>query len=243
MKITKPAFALVFILYTLGSANLLKAQNAEPIDRWDNWFLLGNKIVFGGTGDFKHSHEIQFRVKDNMQSLDQWFYEGVFTYSPNERWEIVPDFRAAIKPTKFDFRPAFGIIRKYYLGKEENKYITQLVQQMKYQVDIDSDGNVRHGLRYVLTYNRIINEHFIISGLLGPFYRWSKSLSGIEFVRGGPVFTYIFDSIHTVSFAPLFGAGNLGGDDGWAYSFTPMVQLIIRVNKDYKYQPAKYINF
>jgi hypothetical protein len=120
--------------------------------------------------------------------------------------------------------------------------MTQLVQQAKYQLDIDGKGNVRHGVRYVLTYNRIINENFIVSGLLGPFYRWSKEFTGIEFVRGGPVFTYVFDAAHTLSFAPLFGAGNLG-DNGWAYSFTPMVQLIIRVNKDYKYVPAKYINF
>jgi hypothetical protein len=243
MKLVKSSSTLSLIFLFLTVSFHLKAQTTEPIDRWDNWFILGNKIVFGGTGNFKHSHEIQFRVKDNMQSLDQWFYEGVLTYSPNERWEIVPDFRIAIKPTKFDFRPAIGVIRKHYLGKEENKYNIQLVQQLKYQVDIDSYGNVRHGLRYVLTYNRVINEHFIVSGLIGPFYRWSKAFSGIEFVRGGPVFTYIFDSMHTVSFAALFGAGNLGSTDGWTYSFTPMVQLIIRVNKDYKYVPAKYINF
>ena len=243
MKIAKYTIALFFISSTLACTNLLKAQTADPIDRWDNWFLVGNKIVFGGVDNIKHSHEIQFRVKDNMQSLDQWYYEGVFTYSPNENWEIVPDFRAAVKPTKYDFRPAFGIIRKDYIGKGENKYDIQFVQQLKYQLDIDTQGNTRSGLRYVLTYNSVINEHFVVSGLVGPFYRWSETFSGIEFVRGGPVFTYIFDTVHTVSFAPLFGAGNLGGENGWAWSFTPMIQLIIRVNKNYKYLPAKYINF
>ena len=241
-KISKQ-FRYVFLLLVLLVKSFeLFAQNPEEVDRWDNWFLLGNKIVFGGAANFKHSHEIQFRVRDNMQALDQWYYEGVFTYSPNANWEIVPDFRAAVKPTKFDFRPAIGVVRKDYIGKEESKFKAQLVQQLKYQVDIDSDGNVRHGLRYVITYNRIINDQFIVSGLIGPFYRWSEAFGGIEFVRGGPVFTYIFDTMHTVSFAPLFGAGNLGAD-GWAYSFTPMVQLIIRVNKEYKYLPAKYINF
>lgn len=228
----------------IGITKHATAQVADSIDRWDNWFLLGNKIVFGGTNNFKHSHEIQFRVKDDMQSLDQWYYEGVLTYSPNSHWEIVPDFRAAVKPTKYDFRPAIGVVRKDYIGKGENKYNIQFVQQLKYQIDIDSENNVRQGIRYVLTYNNVVNDHLILSGLIGPFYRWGgENFKGIEFVRGGPIATYIFDKVHTVSFAPLFGAGNLGGENGWAWSFTPMVQLIIRVNKDYKYLPAKYINF
>lgn len=233
---------LIALFCFIAFTNQASAQVADSIDRWDNWFLMGNKIVFGGSNNVKHSHEIQFRVKNDMQSLDQWYYEGVFTYSPNSHWEIVPDFRAANKPTKYDFRPAIGVVRKDYIGKGENKYNIQFVQQLKYQIDIDTEGNTRSGLRYVLTYNNVVNDHFIVSGLIGPFYRWGEKFTGIEFVRGGPVFTYIFDTVHTVSFAPLFGAGNLGAD-GWAWSFTPMVQLIIRVNKDYKYLPAKYINF
>jgi hypothetical protein len=240
-------FRIFSILFLLCSNYGLFAQSDE-IDRWDNWFLLGNKIVFGGQNNFKHSHEIQWRVKNDMHTLDQWYYEGVFTYSPNISWEIVPDFRAAVKPTKVDYRPALGIVHKSYLGKGENKYNTQLVQQLKYQWDIDSRGNSRHGVRLVLTYNKIVTENFIVSGLVGPFYRWSDQFTGIEFVRGGPIFTYIFDKVHTVGVAPLFGAGNLGDDafgehQGWAWSFTPMVQIIIRVNKEYKYTPAKYINF
>ncbi|WP_171973258.1 hypothetical protein [Saccharicrinis aurantiacus] len=31
----------------------------DDIDRWDNWFLLGNKVVFGGDKDYRHSHELQ----------------------------------------------------------------------------------------------------------------------------------------------------------------------------------------
>lgn len=232
----------LFILILLGCHTQSKAQVADSVDRWDTWFLMGNKIVFGGVNKFKHSHEVQFRVNEGMQSLEQWYYEGVFTYSPNAHWEIVPDFRAAVKPNKFDFRPAIGVVRKDYLGKGERKYNIQLVQQAKYQMDIDNSGNVRHGIRYVVTYNNVVSEHLILSGLIGPFYRWKEGFSGLEFVRGGPVATYIFDEVHTVSFAPLFGAANLG-EAGWVYSFTPMIQLIIRVNKDYKYLPAKYINF
>ena len=118
-----------------------------------------------------------------------------------------------------------------------------MVHQVKYQMDIDTKGNFRQGVRYVVTYNHIVNEKLILSGLVGPFYRWSEDFTGVEFVRGGPVVTYIFDKQHTIALAPLFGAGNLGGDNGWAYSFTPMVSLIIRVGKEFKYVPAKYINF
>jgi hypothetical protein len=216
--------------------------SAQEIDRWDNWFLLGNKLVFGGQNNIKHSHELQWRVDNNMRSLNVWFYEGVFTYSPNAKWEVVPDFRASINPDKTDFRFGFGLVRKSYLGNEESNINQQLVQQLKYQLDIDGNGNVRHGVRFVATYSRIISEKFVVSGLIGPFYRWSEEFSGIEFVRGGPVFTYVFDTSHTLAVAPLFGAGNIK-PNGWAYSFTPMVSLIIRINKDYKYVPAKYINF
>ncbi len=236
MKYFLCLFSLFFFI------QMTSAQD-EEIDRWDNWFLLGNKVVFGGKNNIQHSHELQWRVNNNMRSLKVWYYEGVFTYSPNAKWEIVPDFRASIKPDRTDFRFGLGAVRKYFINREEGKFDGQLVQQLKYQVDIDSKGNLRQGVRYVFTYNHIYSEKLIISGLIGPFYRWSKDFTGIEFVRGGPVFTYIFNAQHTIAFAPLFGAGNLGGDNGWAYSFTPMLSLIIRINKDFKYVPAKYINF
>ena len=216
----------------------------EPdIDRWDNWLLVGNKIVFGGENDFQHSHELQWRVNENMSALKEWYYEGVLTYSPNANWEIVPDFRASVKSDRQDFRFGLGGVRKFNFKNEQNKISGQFVNQIKYQLDYDTKGNLRHGFRYVVTYNKIVNEKFIVSGLVGPFYRWSEDFTGIEFVRGGPVFTYIFDKQHTLAIAPLFGTANLGGDLGWAYSFTPMVSLVIRAGKKYKYVPAKYINF
>ena len=154
----------------------------------------------------------------------------------------MPDFRASIKPDRLDYRIGLGAVYKsnYYNSEENIK--GQLVQQFKYQYDFDNKGGLRHGIRYVVTYNKIVNSQLILSGLIGPFYRWSENFNGIEFVRGGPVVTYIFDALHTVAFAPLFGAGNIK-PNGWVYSFTPMVSVIIRVNKDYKYVPAKYINF
>jgi len=219
------------------------AQSEEPpIDRWDTWLILGNKFVLGGKENFRHSHELQWRVNDNMRQLKEWFYEGVFTYSPNSKWEFVPDFRASVKPERYDFRFGLGTVHKSNFYSSESKLSSQFVKQFKYQLDIDSRGNVRQGIRLVLTYNYIVSEHILIGGLIGPFYRWSDSFTGIEFIRGGGVFTYVFDPSHTLSFAPLFGAGNIK-PNGWSYSFTPMFSLIIRINKDYKYVPAKYINF
>lgn len=234
-------YLIVLSLLFLLKHTVARAQE-EPIDRWDNWFLVGNKVVFGGDKNFRQSHELQWRVNENARALKEWFYEYVFVYTPNAKWELVPDFRASIKPNVTDFRIGIGAVRKSLFKNNEGKFNQQLVQQAKYQLDYDSDGKLRHGIRYVITYNYVFSEKLIVSGLVGPFYRWSEKFTGIEFVRGGPVFTYVFDKQHTLAVAPLFGAGNIE-PNGWAYSFTPMVSLIIRVNKDYKYVPAKYINF
>ena len=236
----KSIYSIVIFFFLLS---LTSNAQEDEIDRWDNWLLVGNKIVFGGQNNFQHSHELQWRVNDNMSALKEWYYEGVLTYSPNAKWEFVPDFRASVKPDRHDFRFGFATIRKINFTDLDKKLNSQLVQQLKYQVDLDTKGNFRQGLRYVVTYNHIMNEKLILSGLIGPFFRWSDSYTGVEFVRGGPVVTYLFDKQHTLALAPLFGVANLGGDDGYAYSFTPMISLIIRVGKDYKYVPAKYINF
>ncbi|TRX63317.1 hypothetical protein [Carboxylicivirga sp. M1479] len=230
----------ILLLFLSGLHQLGYSQENE-IDRWDNWLLVGNKVVLGGRSSFKHSHELQMRVNNNMQSLKEWFYEGVFTFSPNQNWELVPDFRASVKPDKMDYRIGLGAIRKFNVIQNE-KLKRQFVNQLKYQIDVDGSGTTRHGLRLVLTYNYIVNEKLIVSGLFGPFYRWSEQFTGVEFVRGGPAITYVFNDYNTFAFAPLFGAGNIA-PDGWSYSFTPMLSIIIRLNNNYKYLPAKYINF
>ncbi|WP_282038864.1 hypothetical protein [Saccharicrinis aurantiacus] len=239
MKRASLTKTIALSLFMLACAS---TYSQNEIDRWDNWLILGNKIVFGGDKDYRHSHELQWRVDNNMQNLDQWFYEGVFTYTPNKNWEVVPDFRASVQSDRLDFRLGLGAVNKQYLGSGENGFNSQFVTQTKYQLDFDNKNNVRHGIRIVFSYNYIYSKKLLIGGLVGPFYRWSENFTGIEFIRGGPTFTYIFDEIHTIAFAPLFGAGNIK-PNGWAYSFTPMISIIFRVNKDYKYIPAKYINF
>lgn len=233
--------SLIVLLLSIISFSI-QAQEDE-IDRWDNWLLVGNKIVFVGKNKIRHSHELQWRVNENMTALKEWYYEGVVSYTPNSKWEFSPDFRASIKSDRVDYRLGLSGVRIANFKNSEGKVKSQFVQQAKYQFDYDSHSNLRHGVRYVLTYNHIVNQNLIVSGLIGPFYRWSEDFTGIEFVRGGPVFTYIFDKQHTIALAPLFGGANLGGDNGWAYSFTPMISLIIKVGDKFKYTPAKYINF
>lgn len=220
------------------------AQDETEVDKWDNTLYFGNKVVFGGVEEFKHSHELQWRAEDNLNAMDQFFYEGVFTYSPNRKWELVPDFRITKKPYQMEYRPGIGVIRKQFFGLDSESGITgQLVHQAKYQADITSDGEVKHGLRYVVTYNHFLSEKVILTGLAGPFWRFSENFSGLQFIRGGVGATIIFDHVHTLSLINAFGMEDRNDGQGWYGSWIPIIQLVIRVNKDYRYVPASYINF
>jgi hypothetical protein len=65
---------------------------------------MGNKIA-GGIQDWRFSGELQVGLKDNTQSLDNYFLEGVATYLISENWEIAPDMRMNIKQDEFEYRP------------------------------------------------------------------------------------------------------------------------------------------
>lgn len=234
-------FSILLLLF-LGFSYLTYSQTDE-VDRWDNTLYFGNKIVFGGVKKIKHSHEVQWRAKDNLNALDVIFYEGILTYSPNKKWEIAPDFRLSKEPGAIEYRPGFGIVRKHFFGKsEENVFKSQLVQQLKYQADL-KNGELRHGLRYVLTYNFMASEKLILTGLVGPFWRFSEDFTGLQYLRAGVGTTFIFDKAHTLTLINAIGMENRGDGEGPYGSWIPIVQLTIRVNKDYKYTPASYINF
>jgi hypothetical protein len=233
-----PIFTLLICFLLIQG---LKSQTTEPTDKWDHWLVMGNKVVFGGQDKIKHSHEIQWRANNNLKSLERILYEGVFTYSPNTKWEIVPDLRMSSVPNGIEWRPGFGIIYKIYPGKEEKKYKTQLVNQVKWQADIMDE--FKQGVRYMFSYNYMATEKFIISGIAGVFYRWSNDFTGLQFVRTGIGLSYVFNEMHSISFVDAIGFENRGPVTGWTYAHFPMVQLIIRVKKNYKYLPAKYINF
>ena len=239
MKILKPLFIISFGIFLLTNSIPTEAQTTPPDTSWDNWLIMGNKVVFGGQNEFKHSHEIQWRADNDLTSLNTLLYEAVFTYSPNVHWEVTPDIRYSLKPTKREIRVGLGVVRKDYVGKG----ITQIAQQVKWQGDFKSEGDYTMAMRYVPSISHIIQDKYIVGGLVAAVYQWGPSFTpSIAFIRAGPTFGIIFDNVHTLNFVPAFGAENFR-EYGWAYSFTPIVQLIIRVNKNYKYLPARYINF
>lgn len=233
----RPCLLLLFaaLLFSQGSV----AQTTEPVDPWDYWFIMGNKVVFGGVNHWKNSHEIQWRADNNLQSLNTLMYETVVTYSPDTHWEIVPDLRFSVRSNQTQVRPGFGIVRKDYFGEK----IHQLVHQVKWQADISSEFPTTQALRYAPSYNVVIKDKHVVGGILAVLYQWGSDYDNrLTFVRFGPTYALIFDKVHTLSIVPAFGLENLGNNE-WIGSFTPIVQLIIRVNKQYKYKPARYINF
>jgi hypothetical protein len=229
---------LLFCLIIISGSTGSFAQNADPVDPWDYWFIMGNKVVFGGVNHWKNSHEIQWRADNNLQQLNTLMYETVLTYSPNSHWEIVPDLRYSVRSNQIQFRPGFGIVRKDYFGEN----IHQLVQQVKWQIDIGT-LNTSQAVRYAPAYNVVIQDKHVVGVITAFLYQWGKDYDNrLTFIRFGPTYALIFDKVHTLSIVPAFGVENLGAGQ-WVGSFTPIVQLIIRVNKNYKYKPARYINF
>jgi hypothetical protein len=229
---------VLFFIASLSGSGILFAQEPGEPDAWDNQLFLGNKVA-AVKGDWKFSGELQVRLKDNAQSLDRWFLEGVATYMPSEHWELVPDYRLSIKSEHVEHRPGLGILRKDLYGPAENKK-HQLVHQLKWQADIGS-GYVDHGLRYVFFYNYVLSEKLIPNVAAGVFYRWSEGYTGVQFFRLGAGLAYILDVKHSLNFSYFIGITDTGTN--WTYQGIPFIQLIININRDYKYVPAKYVNF
>jgi len=209
----------------------------EP-KKWDNQLWLGNKVATV-KGNWKYTGEIQVRLKENTQTLNQWLLEGAATYMPAKQWEIVPDYRLSIKSNGIEHRPGFGILRKDLFGKNENR-IHQVVHQVKWQADI-GDNYINNGVRYVIFYNYVLNNKFIPNAGAGLFYRWSESFTGIQLVRIGGGIGYMIDVKHSINFNYFVGMTNTGSY--WIFQGIPLIQLIININRDYKYVPAKYVNF
>jgi len=235
---TEAGAHLVWLTIILTSPVSLTAQDGEEPLKWDNQLFLGNKVA-AVKGNWKYSGELQVRLKENSQTLDRWFLEGVATYMPSRHWEIVPDYRFSIKPANIEHRPGLGILRKDLFGPEESQR-HQLVHQLKWQADIGPEY-VNHGIRYVFFYNYILNEQLIPNAAAGVFYRWSEGFTGLQFIRLGAGLAYVIDIKHSLNFSYFLGITDTGA--GWTYQGIPFVQLIININRDYKYVPAKYINF
>jgi len=237
----KDRFYTNFLVFSLCLLTLPSfSQEEEEVDHWDHWFVLSNKVIVDGGEKWRHSHDLQIRLNNNVRSLERIMYEGAFTYSPNRKWDIVPDFRISNKPTEFEYRPGLGVVRKMYWGKDSVVQGNSLAHQIKYQADITS-RETQHGVRYIVFYNHLVNDKFIIGGLGGGFYRWSENFTGIQFIRVGASFSWIFNEHNTLSIIEAIGFENRG--EYLTYANFPMIQLIIRAKKDYKYRETLIFSF
>ncbi len=226
----------IFILFILLFAIKVFAQDSVNNPSWDNQMYLGNKIAFG-KGKWKFSGEIQTRLENNFQSLDNWYLEYVANYLLSENIEIVPDLRFTVKPVKLEFRPGIGVLYKFNTEK------IQFVNQVKYQIDFPTEGNIGHALREVIFLNHKFDNKIIATMVAGFIYRWWPHWNGFQYIRIGPGFSYIFDEKHILNFSYFVGVENNTQD--WLWAGIPMIQLVINVAKKdkYKYTPAYYFDF
>jgi hypothetical protein len=234
-NLSSSAAKILIILFMINIGQLpVSAQENEDADNWDNQLFVGNKVAYG-LDKWKYSGELQFRVKNDMQALDNWFVEGAASYLPSKFWELVPDFRFSVKSSSVEYRPGFGLLFKLLSDK------WQFVNQVKYQADISSRGTIGHGVREVIFLNRILSEKFIPYIAGGVFYRWRPNFSDFEFIRVGGGLNIVFDPIHTLNLSYFVGLLNNG--NRWTWSGIPLIQFTINIREDWLYVPAKYINF
>lgn len=177
----------------------------------------------------------RFGFDDNYRALNVWYVEGAVRNLRFKYVEFVPDLRFSVKPTHVETRPGFGIILKTAGDK------WQIALQNKYQADIPSDGATGHGVRQVLFANAVVKEKFIPGLAAGGFYRWWGDFSDIEFWRAGGGVTYMFDPLHFLNVSYFWGWENTGVE--WTRSGFLLVHLSLNIRSDWKYVPAKIVNF
>ena len=221
-------------LVLLGSLNQLSGQLTTPADNWDNELYLGNKVALG-TNDWRFSGELQTRLRNDFKSLDRWFIEVIGSRLLSKHWQVDIPIRYSFRPTLNEFRPGLGVFYKMYPSDK-----TQLVNQVMYQADISSE-EVQHGLRYALFFTWKANDKWIPTATLGVFQRWSENFNGIQFVRAGPGIGYRVDVKHFINFNYLIGFENNGRI--WTLQGILFFQLVINLNENYKYIPARVIQF
>lgn len=211
-------------------------QTETPVDLWDNTLYYSNKLAWGSE-TWRQSAEFQTRFRNDFSELEQWHVEYVATYLANKNLEIVPDFRFTRKPNRVEYRPGFGLVFKHTKNK------TFFVHQVKYQYDAKtSDTFDSQGMRYGMFINHLFNEHWVGSFLVGGLYEWGENFTGFLGMRSGFAAAYIFNEVHSLNIGYFYGLIN-DKQGGWTHLGIPSFQLIINIRKQYKYQPAKYINF
>ncbi len=228
--------ALIAVIISVSGSSKVMAQESENPQAWDNLFYVGNRVSWG-PAKWKSSAELQFRLQDNTRQLQQYFVEYIGTYFLSEHVEIAPDFRIAVKPDRVDFRPGLGVVLKY--GFVDG----QLVQQFKWQIDIESTGGSSQTLRYFPSYNRVIGDDWIVSVMTGGYYKFSEEKNGISALIVGAGVAYVINKQHTINASYLYAEQQNFADETWFPAGGLILRLIININKEYKYTPAKYINF
>ncbi|MCK5735068.1 MAG: hypothetical protein KAH21_01270 [Spirochaetaceae bacterium] len=188
---------------------------------------------------WRFSGEYQIRLEDNLRALDNHFLEFTGPYMPNHNWEIVPDFRMTMYPDRFEFRPGIGILYKFSWGKKI--FIKQFINQLKWQTDFESTGVIKHGLRYALFYNQVLNKRFLFTSGAGVLYRWSDNFNGIQFIRMIAGLVYIFDSTHSLTMTPYLGLEDPTGNLTYTPGFVLVANIHLKGNS--KYLPARYVTF
>jgi hypothetical protein len=207
------------------------AQDPDEV----NQILAPATKVNYAVGKWRYSGEFQIRLDEDYRALNIWYLEGVVTNLRFKHVEFVPDLRFSVKPSVTEVRPGFGVILKA-TGKK-----WQVASQSKYQADIPSEGPTGHGVRQVFFVNALLNEKIIPSLVGGGFYRWRDEFTDFEFWRAGGGVTYVFDPFHTLNVSYFFGWENTGAE--WTRSGFLLVQLSLNIRNDWKYVPAKIVNF
>lgn len=214
---------------------LFSGYSQDTTSRWDNLLWLGNKVAWA-KDQWNVSGELQIRLENNAQSLDQWFFEVFPTYQVNKNLSFSIPMRFAVTSEFFEFRPGVSAVLKMYPWER-----TQINHQVMWQVDIDPN-QTKHGLRYAVFFNVVTkNKKWIPNAALGIFYRWRDEYLGLEFIRVGAGVTYVLDVKHKLNFGYYTGVAYSA--EGSSFIGVPLVQLLINITKDYKYVPANYINF
>lgn len=214
-----------------------RSQDLENDTNWDNLIYFGNKVTWG-SNKWRNSGELQVRLQDSYRQLFQWHLEYVGSYLLNKNIELVPDFRATVKPDRYEFRPGFGVVVKNNLDRG------QFVHQIKGQVDFKTGGGeTTQVIRYFPSYNHFVSEKWIASVVVGSYFKFTDEKSGLELLMAGANAAYVINKQHTLNLTYVYGAQKQFPTDEYLQFGILMCRLIINIQKDYEYLPAKYINF
>lgn len=227
----------LFLVFFLFISLSTKAQEyVEESSNWDNIMHVGTKVTWG-KNKWMNSTEWQVRLNNDFRSLTQWQLEYVGTYLISEHVEIVPDFRYTIKPDRYEYRPGLGVVLKHRTKRG------QFAHQIKGQIDYKTVGPVTQVVRYFPSYNHLINKNWLGSLLLGGYYKFTPDRNAVEILMAGVSIAYIVNKQHTVNLSYLY-ANQLNFETDQRSNFGGIVaRLIINIETDYDYLPAKYLNF